>query len=263
MSEFDCEKLKRNNMKNNMKNIINKAFSKSCFRYMCIKTEILIYILYLLKSNIDNIDSVENIKPFLGGIHYAMNKSKNMNMKRNSNSNSNSNSNMKRNSNSNSNSNSNKFEKVNSMGRYIWEMSTVFNLFLIPDKFNCKYIPSHHVFGYDRHLEFENIFGMCWDVINAENLDREIIYHYPVGQLIDKPERGILMKNNTPDIDDESTSQLITSYTENYILIIDTIQVLLRNKNISIPQLTTLLSNLLKPELPYEVQSSEKILFIF
>lgn len=233
LSEFDCERLNRNNMKN----IINKAFSTSCFRYMCIKTEILIYILYLLKSHIPNIETIENIRSFIGGINYAINKSKNMNMKRN------------------------KFEKVNSMGRYIWEMSAVFNLFFIPDTFNHKYIPSHHVFEYDKHLEFENIFGMCWDVVNAENLDREIIYRYPMGKLIDKPERE--MKNNTPDIYDESTSQIITSYTENYKLVIDTIHILiLRNKNISLPKLITLLSNLLKPEFPYEVPSTEKILLV-
>ena len=78
-----------------------------------------------------------------------------------------------------------------------------------------------------------------------------------MGKLIDKPEREISMKNNTPDIYDESTSQIITSYTENYKLIIDTIHVLiLRNQNISIPQLITLLSNLLKPELPYEISLS-------
>lgn len=228
LSEFDCEKLKRNNMKN----IINKAFSKSCFRYMCIKTEMLIYILYLIKSNINNIDFIDNIKPFLGGVNYAINKSNNMNEKRN------------------------KFEKINTMCRYIWEMTTVFNLFFIPDKLNYKYIPSHHVFEYDKRLQYEDIFGMCWDVVNAKNLDREIIY-LPTGKLICKCSNNAIFSDETEDIHDESTSQIINSYTENYKLIIDTIHILLlRNQNISLSQLITLLSNLLKLELSYEIPSS-------
>ena len=226
LSEFDCEKSKRNNMKN----IINEAFSKSCFRYMCIKAEILIYILYLLKSNIDSIDSVDDIKPFLGGIHYAINKSNNMNKKRN------------------------KFEKINTMCRYIWEMTTVFNLFFIPDKFNYKYIPSHHVFEYDKHLQYEDIFGMCWDIVNAKNLEHETVY-FPEGKLICKCSNDAIFSDETED-HDPSLISLINSYTENYKLIIDTLRVLLRNQNISLPQLITLLSNLLKPELPYEISPS-------
>ena len=229
LSEFDCERLKRNNMKN----IINKAFSKSCFRYMCVKTEILIYILYLLKSNIDNIDSIENIKPFLGGINYAIDKSKNMNEKRN------------------------KFEKINTMCRYIWEMTTVFNLFFIPDKFNYNYIPSHHVFEYDKHLQYEDIFGMCWDIVNAEKLDCEEIY-FPTGKLINKYNYKALLESET-DIHDESIVHIFNSYTENYKLIIDTLHILVtkyRNIISSLPQLITILSNLLKPELPYEISSS-------
>lgn len=195
------------------KEIVMNAFSKTNLRYMCIKSEIVIYVYYVMLSMSTSLSineslsfKINDLESFLGGFNYVIHVIEGMNSD----------------------------EIVNKRARYIWELTTLFNLFLTSRSSQTRYaysryvgqqrrqqqhqpyLPIHHLFEFERRLLHEDIFGQ-----------------YSV-------------------IDDENES-IITEYVDNYKNIIHTIHILLKQDEISITKLITTLFDIVKTESKYEI----------
>lgn len=200
ISEFKNGKSNKRSGRMTQKDIVMKAFSKRNFRYMCIKSELLIYLSFVLTSKISNDKSIiiDQFDILIGGINYSISKCLSMNDRMN----------------------------INSMARYIWELSTLFNSLSIPDKEINKYLPEHNLFSYDRTLLYEDVFGD--DLIQTE--DEEII-------------------------------EVINEYMENFDSMIEETEIIIQSSSrISISRLITVLSNITKTESKYEVDSRSIII---
>lgn len=199
ISEFKNGKPNKQSGHMTQKDIVMKAFSKRNFRYMCIKSELLIYLLFVLISKISNDESIviNQLDILIGGMNYVISKCLSMDDRMN----------------------------INSMARYIWELSTLFNSLSTPDKEINKYLPEHNLFSYDRTLLYENIFGD--DLIQTE--DDEII-------------------------------EVIDEYMKNFDSVIEEVEAIIQSSRISISRLITVLSNITKTESKYEVDSRSIII---
>lgn len=179
------------------------AFRECNLRYMCVKSEGVIYIFYVLLSSGIDLDNIEAVSQFVGGLNYILSTIDNMTEKR---------------------------ESVNVRARYIWELTTLFNLFYTNtyDKREKKmlpsYMPHHHLFPQEHkayNVEVYEHFEDCW---------------------LDK----------TYDEDDDDYSELVAhQYLTNYKNIIHVISLQFNPSlfpNLSISKLITFLADLTKPE---------------
>lgn len=180
--------LKKSSRRLTQKDIVMNAFSKTNLRYMCIKAEIIIYVYYLIESNPKMKESIKNeLEIFIGGLLYAVSVSNDMK------------------------------DNINTSARFIWELSTLFNIFVSSNKIQS--LPHHHVFDKERKLLYENVFGQYEESNDTEH--------------------------------DAEHEQVITEYVENYKNIIQVVQILINQKEVSLCKLLTTLSDITKPENKY------------
>lgn len=245
ISEFGAfPKIKNNcNLGNNgtqlnpYKTVISNAFAKNNFLYMCIKAEIMIYIFYIIISKYHNININDEIKVLIGGVNYALTKSESLMSNcaiRNI--------------------------KINYMASYVWELSSLFNLFihyasLLQTQVNIKcLLPERNVYYNgtqpinDDVRVYDDIddmyIGLTTDVINND------ITKYC--QCITNPaneRNGINIKANYPittlTIKDDDIYTYIENNTIRYKNIIDDINVLLhKTDNVIISKLTLILASI-------------------
>ena len=243
ISEFGTLPKVKNNLENNgtkmnpYKTVISNAFAKNNFLYMCIKAEIMIYIFYIIISKYHNININDEIKVLIGGINYALTKSENLM--------------------SNCTTRNN---KINYMASYVWELSSLFNLFihyasLLQTQVNIKcLLPERNVYyngtqliNDDVHIydDIDDMYiGLTTDVINND------ITKYCQCIINPTNERnGINITVNYPittlTIKDDDICAYIENNTIRYKNIIDDINVLLRTTdNILISKLTLVLSSI-------------------
>ena len=226
ISEFKTyDKSKRFN-KVQIKDIINKAFSKNNLRYICIKAEILIYTLFILLSNYHEKIEDEYLT-LIGGINYALIKIKTLIRKNN---------------------------ELNTMARYVWELSSLFNLMFLHEYEIVNYIPLHNLFNHEQILMNAEYFGLSWE---SEDIDISSQLQFPIKTKFSQCTSNNILKSNDYDysfelqIDDEIQYDIITEYTENYKNIIHTIKILIKSDNISIPKIITTLAYIAKTEQKY------------
>lgn len=142
ISEFYTIKPKTQNRRLTQKDIVMNTFSYSNLRYLAIKSEIIIYIYYLILSNSLSFD---DISTFIGGIKYAVSVSN---------------------------------DTINGKARYLWELTTLFNIY-INDNSIESYMPTHHCFIKERNLLYENIFGQYSNIDDEnETIINEYIENY-------------------------------------------------------------------------------------
>lgn len=217
ISEFKTyDKSKRFN-KVQIKDIINKAFSKNNLRYICIKAEILIYTLFILLSNYHEKNEDEYLILF-GGINYALIKSKTLIRKNN---------------------------EINTMARYVWELSSLFNLTLLHEYEIANYIPLHNLFNHEQILMNAEYFGLSWE---SEDIEISSQLQFPIKLKFSQCTSNNHNCSFELQIDDEMQYDIITEYTENYKNIIRTIKILINSDNISIPKIITTLAYITKTE---------------
>lgn len=238
ISEFGSKMQQKKSKFVTQKDIVIKSFSKSCFRFMCIKSEILIYVLFSIASKMNNQEDVyiNDLQPFIGGINYALTKSQETNNTKNI------------------------ISKINSMARYVWELSTVFNTFVSQNKQISKCLPSHNVFDYDRSLIHEDIFGICWDTTMTEQSTR--LFSQCVSN-----DNGVMIPITQNkqlfnlQIDDQEFIDIIDEYTENYKNLIQTIIVLFKSSTLLITKLISSLAHLTKSELNHIVIDGSIVIY--
>lgn len=217
ISEFKTyDKSKRFN-KVRIKDIINKAFSKNNLRYICIKAEILIYTLFILLSNYHEKIEDEYLT-LIGGINYALIKSKTLMRKNN---------------------------EINTMARYVWELSSLFNLTLLHEYEIANYIPLHNLFNHEQILMNAEYFGLSWE---SEDIEISSQLQFPIKLKLSQCSSNNHNCSFELQIDDEMQYDIITEYTENYKNIIRTIKILINSDNISIPKIITTLAYITKTE---------------
>lgn len=209
------------------KDTVMNAFKKCNLRYMCVKGEGVIYIFYVLLSSGIDLNSIEEVEPFIGGLNYIISTIDNMGEKRDS---------------------------VNVRARYTWELTTLFNLFYTNTYNKCErkmlpsYLPHHHLFPQERKTYDVDVFEHfedCW--LNRKYDDEEIAHAFAFSDIPSYVDTAI---DETSSMDYEA--ELIAHrYLTNYKNVIHVISLHFNSSlfpNPSISKLITFLADLTKPE---------------